>query len=77
MNGDNCSKNNLFADICNLPLIECPGHRVNLAVNDLLEDYDDVQAAIHSLMGKLKGLLLTARLRKITSLVPQTKKTIR
>lgn len=63
--------------MCNLPFIWCASHRFKLAVNDSLENYDYVLAAIHSLIGKLKGRSFSERLRKVTPLVPQTKNATR
>lgn len=70
MIGDNCSTNECLVYTWYLPLRECAGHRFNLAVNGLLENYDDVLTVIQSLMGELRGLLLTALLLSTTMTFP-------
>lgn len=48
-----------------------------MALNDFLEDSDDVLAAIHSLMGMLRGMLPSKRFCKIIPLALQTRKATR
>eukprot|EP00171_Calliarthron_tuberculosum_P022692 IDg22692t1 len=54
-------------------LIGCASHRFNLAVNGILKDHEDFLSTINALMGKLKGLLLGAKLRDLTQLVPRSR----
>ena len=69
--GDNCNTNKALATIAKRPLVGCASHRFNLAVKDVLKDYHDVLSKINSIMKKLKNLIPSAKLRKLTPLRPK------
>lgn len=71
--GYNCKTNKCLADMRKVPLIECASHRFNLLVDDISENYEDVLSTINRLITKLKGFLLRAKLRKVTSLTSKTR----
>jgi len=67
--GDNCNTNKRLANILNLPLIGCASHKLNLAVENYLEDFTVIKV-INQLMTKLAAPLKLATLRKSTALRP-------
>ncbi|POM78194.1 Hypothetical protein PHPALM_4301 [Phytophthora palmivora] len=61
--GDNCSVNTRLTDLLQVPFIGCASHRLNLAVNLLLDDYEPQLELIQQLMRKLRGMNKANRLR--------------
>ncbi|KAF1788456.1 Ribonuclease H-like domain [Phytophthora cactorum] len=61
--GDNCSVNRRLATLVNVPLVGCASHRLNLAVQQQLEDHEDDLAEVQALMIKLRTLTQSAMLR--------------
>eukprot|EP00733_Pompholyxophrys_punicea_P000830 Pompholyxophrys_punicea_v1_NODE_313_length_2295_cov_18.692411.p1 type:complete len:169 gc:universal NODE_313_length_2295_cov_18.692411:1111-1617(+) len=53
---DNVSTNKHLADLMGVPFIGCASHRLNLAVNLMLEPHEPSLDAINSLMKKLSSL---------------------
>ncbi len=70
--GDNCSTNKLFAKKADCKLIGCASHRFNLAVKDIMSPYEDLLAKVNSLMKKLRNIIPSAKLRKLTHLKPKS-----
>ena len=68
--GDNVSVNKALSTKCNLPLIGCASHRFNLAVKEHLKPQCAILEKINNLMGKLKSLKLSGKLRLHTDLRP-------
>ncbi|EGZ27930.1 hypothetical protein PHYSODRAFT_474251 [Phytophthora sojae] len=68
--GDNCSTNRRLATLLGVPLVGCASHRLNLAAQNLLEDFKDELDQVKKLMIKLKGLNQSAKLRFKTKLRP-------
>ncbi|KAG3044645.1 hypothetical protein PC121_g21778 [Phytophthora cactorum] len=68
--GDNCSVNRRLATLVNGPLVGCASHRLNLAVQQQLEDHEDNLAEVQALMIKLRTLTQSAKLRLKTALRP-------
>ncbi|EGZ17921.1 hypothetical protein PHYSODRAFT_501313 [Phytophthora sojae] len=60
---DNCSVNTRLADLLQVPFIGCASHRLNLAVNVYLSDYEPLLEQMQQLMRKLRGLNKANRLR--------------
>lgn len=75
--GDNCSTNKAVANLAEKPLIGCSSHRFNLAAQLLLDEEEDIIGKINSLMGKLKGLTLAAKLLKLSGLRAKTRNATR
>ncbi|RHY17778.1 hypothetical protein DYB32_010473 [Aphanomyces invadans] len=71
--GDNCSTNGAFSARSKVPLIGCSSHRFNLAVNDILVNYEPILSDVHTLMTKLKNLIPAAKLRAFTPLQAVTR----
>jgi len=67
---DNCSVNRRLSKNLGVPMIGCASHRLNLAVNKFLEDYDDVIVLIKKVMISLKSLNNAVKLSVITDLKP-------
>ena len=68
--GDNCETNKALASLCQKPLMGCASHRFNLACAELLEDHGEIIQKINALMGKMKSVKLSAKLRQFTHLRP-------
>ncbi|RLN98007.1 hypothetical protein BBJ28_00014077 [Nothophytophthora sp. Chile5] len=68
--GDNCATNQSLATDLEVPLIGCSSHRFNLAVNRLLEDYQDQIAVMQNVMILLRQPNNAAVLGRATSLKP-------
>ncbi|KAE9018887.1 hypothetical protein PF011_g6069 [Phytophthora fragariae] len=68
--GDNCAVNSKLADLLDIPLVGCASHRLNLAVQVFMADYEPLLGKIQELMRKLRNLNHSAKLRKSTSLRP-------
>lgn len=75
--GDNCNTNKAVANNASVPLVGCASHRFNLAVQDILREEETCIAKIHSIMVKLRTLLLSAKLLKLTPLRPKTRNATR
>ena len=69
--GDNCPTNKAFATKANARFIGCASHRFNLAVKDMLEEYEPLTTQVYFLMKKLKNIIPSAKLRKLTPLRPK------
>ncbi|ETP20713.1 hypothetical protein F441_05619 [Phytophthora nicotianae CJ01A1] len=67
---DNCAVNRLLATLMGVPLVGCASHRLNLAVQDYLRDYEDDLIVLQTLMRKTKTLNYAAALRFKTPLRP-------
>ena len=63
--GDNCATNKRIATLMGVPLVGCASHRLNLAVQQVLGEYDEELGKVKDLMIKLKGLNQSARLRYV------------
>ncbi|CAI9724206.1 XP_036367828.1uncharacterized protein LOC118767407 [Octopus vulgaris] len=61
--GDNTEVNKSIANLCRVSLIGCASHKFNLAVSTYLEKQELLLDKINMLMGKLKSLKLTGKLR--------------
>ena len=68
--GDNVSTNQALADMCKKPLIGCASHRFNLAMKKFLDPFESLMSKITDLMGKLKTLKMSGKLRKFSHLRP-------
>ena len=68
--GDNCETNKALASLCQKPLMGGASHRFNLACAELLEDHGEIIQKINALMGKMKSVKLSAKLRQFTHLRP-------
>lgn len=66
--GDNCSVNQSISAKLGIPLIGCASHRFQLAVQEILKDYEVVIGEVNSLMVKLRTPILAAKLRRVTHL---------
>jgi hypothetical protein len=67
--GDNCSTNKKLSNDISVPLVGCASHRLSLAVNVFLNDYEEVISKIDQLMSYLKTNKGAANLRKATPLI--------
>eukprot|EP00644_Phytophthora_capsici_P019588 jgi/Phyca11/133604/e_gw1.585.2.1 len=54
--GDNCSVNGSIASKLGVPLVGCASHRLNLAMTQYLDEYEDILEKINDLMKFLRGL---------------------
>ncbi|KAE8903569.1 hypothetical protein PF010_g6492 [Phytophthora fragariae] len=61
--GDNCAVNSKLADLLDIPLVGCASHRLNLAVQVFMADYEPLLGKIQELMRKLRNLNHSAKLR--------------
>ncbi|KAG3154176.1 hypothetical protein PC128_g22431 [Phytophthora cactorum] len=68
--GDNCSTNQCIATKLDVPLFGCSSHRYNLAVNRVLEDYQNQINLIQTLMIQLRQPNNAAALASVTKLKP-------
>ena len=62
--------NKALTNLCNLPLLGCNFHRFNLSVVEFSKKHIHVIDKINLLMGKLKSLKLSDKLREVTRLRP-------
>ena len=69
--GDNVSTNKCLSTKAKVPFIGCASHRFNLAVRALLQDDEPLVSKIQNIMVKLRTLLLSAKLRKLTPIAPR------
>ena len=67
---DNCETNKALSNICSKPMIGLASHRFNLAVCEYLTPHGAILAKVSTLMPRLKGLKLSAKLRTHTQLRP-------
>ena len=75
--GNNMNTNKSIANISGRPLIDRASHRFNLEVKDVLNEEEELLQKIHSIMVKLRGLLLGAKLKELTSLTPKVRNVTR
>ncbi|RLN96724.1 hypothetical protein BBJ28_00019689 [Nothophytophthora sp. Chile5] len=68
--GDNCAVNKKLATLLSIPLVGCASHRLNLAVQAYLQQYEEDLDTIHTWMKKLRTLNHAAKLRLKTPLRP-------
>lgn len=68
----NCNANNCVADFWGAPFMKSASHSFNLAVRDVLKGYENTLFSINALISKLMGLLVGAKFRRTTQLVPRT-----
>ncbi|KAG3234766.1 hypothetical protein PI124_g20184 [Phytophthora idaei] len=68
--GDNCATNRRLATLMGVPLLGCASHRLNLATQNLLENFKNELAQVTDLMIKLKSLNQSVKLRFKTKLRP-------
>ena len=67
---DNAPANRAIAIRANIPFVGCAYHRFNLAARDILQHHSDVISKVHAITLKLRTLLLSAKLLKLTPLNP-------
>jgi hypothetical protein len=70
LSGDNCSTNKSISNKLGVPLLGCSSHRLNLAVQKYLVQFDDVIAGVQKLMVELRKTLNRAKLKSFTKLKP-------
>ncbi|KAH9118961.1 hypothetical protein LEN26_011855 [Aphanomyces euteiches] len=75
--GDNCSTNHALSRLLGIPLIGCASHRFNLFVGDILREKEEIVNLVNDLMRKLKTIILSAKLRRLTNLSPKTRNATR
>ena len=68
--GDNASVNKSIYEKTDIPFVKCALHRFNVAVCDILERDEILLSKLQSIMVKLRTLLLSAKLQKLTPLRP-------
>lgn len=66
--GDNCATNKSFSRQAGCRFIGCASHRFNLAVKDILSQNEDIVMLIRALIVRLRNLIPSAKLRKLTPL---------
>ncbi len=66
--GDNVNTNKSSSNKTGVPIFDCGRHRFNLVVRDVLQEEEKLICKINPIMLKLRGLLLSAKLRKLTSI---------
>jgi hypothetical protein len=71
--GDNCETNKSIARKLKIPLVGCASHRLNLAVQRYLKDYDGLVSKVSAVMTRLKTNKNRGFLRQFTHLAPQGK----
>ena len=74
--GDNCNTNKRLATLLKPPLVGWTSHKLNLAVENYLEDFPVIKI-INQLMIKISTPLKLAKLRTLTSLKPITRNSTR
>ena len=75
--GDNVSTNRRFSKKTGVPLVGFASHRLNLAIKDILKFHEVLLNKLNRLMSKLRNLLLSAKLRKLTTLRPKLRNVTR
>ena len=75
--GDNCNTNRSMSKKAMVNFIGCASHRFDLAVKDIMVEYDDLVSTVNAIMKKLKNLVPSAKLRKLTPLKPKTRNVTR
>ncbi|KAG6967817.1 hypothetical protein JG688_00006107 [Phytophthora aleatoria] len=68
--GDNCSVNKRLAGLLHVAQVGCANHRLNLAMEELVEESSQDLGSVQALMIKLRSLNQAAKLRLKTSLRP-------
>lgn len=71
--GDNVSVNRSIANEVRVPLIECASQPLNLALCNKISTEEELVHKIHQLMVKLRTLLLSAKLRVLTTIRPNNR----
>lgn len=66
--GDNTSTNKAFARCLGPFFVGCHSHRYNLAMKDILEEYEEVIEKVQAIMKKLSYQIPAAKLRRFTLL---------
>lgn len=74
--GDNCNTNKKLATILKLPLIGCASHKLNLAVENYLKNFSEIEV-VNKLMIKLSTPIKSAKLKKLIHLRPITRNVTR
>lgn len=69
--GDNCATKKPFANCFCTCFVECASHRFNLDFKDLIEGLETAINLVRKLMQKLRNLIPSAKLRKVTRLRPK------
>ena len=69
--GDNVSVNCSVANKTGISYIGCASHRLNLAVQDFIKVDELLISKVNNLMVKLRNLLLSAKLRRLTPFRPK------
>ncbi|KAH9108067.1 hypothetical protein AeMF1_016685 [Aphanomyces euteiches] len=75
--GDNCSTNRALSRLLGIPLVGCASHLFNLFVGDILREKEEIVNLVNDLMRKLKTIILSAKLRRLTNLSPKTRNATR
>ena len=74
---DNCKTNQAIAKHTTLPFIGCASHRFNLAVQQYLEEHEELLRKIHELMKKFSTIKGRAYLHTFTHLEPRLRQDTR
>ena len=69
--GDNAAVNKSISTKVGVPLVGCKSHRYNLLVRSVIAGDIKIVSKVNRLMSKLRTLLLSAKLRKLTTLRPK------
>ena len=69
--GDNVAVNKSISTKVDVPLVGCASHRYNLAVRDVIAGEIELVNKFNTLISKLRTLLLSSKLRKLTPLLPK------
>eukprot|EP00644_Phytophthora_capsici_P008357 jgi/Phyca11/114426/e_gw1.26.216.1 len=75
--GDNCTTNRSIANKLSVPLVGCASHRLNLAVQAYLKQYEQELDELNALMVQLRHPNNSAELAKFTDLRPIKRNTTR
>ncbi|KAH9102731.1 hypothetical protein AeMF1_020740 [Aphanomyces euteiches] len=75
--GDNCSTNRALSRLLGIPFVGCASYRFNLFVGDILREKEEIVNLVNDLMRKLKTIILSAKLRRLTNLSPKTRNATR
>jgi hypothetical protein len=70
LSGDNCNTNRKIASDLDLPLVGCASHRLNLAVNDLINSSSTLVNQIRTIVHMMRTYKNRGKLAKVTSLIP-------